>query len=604
MQEEPAVKQTSVFWKIIRRFFLWTTISFFILAGTVVIIAYAYEDDAKLAVISELNRHLNAEIKVEPRNIDFTIIKSFPNAAVEFKDVMAYEALKKEKRDTLFTAGMISLQFNLLDIFNGNYRVKKIKLNDAVLNLKVDKHGKENYIFWKTDSVPGSAEQAAVSFRLEKIALKNIKVKYRNRQALIRVFSTIDEALISGEFSESNYSLKSEGKLVAEEFSIEKRELLKQKNLDYSFDIDVKGNKYVFKNADLAINKLSLSASGSLESSDSVMAADLNLKGKNIDVRSTLSLLPRVEQDKLKDYQSDGLFYVDAKLTGNLKRLSSLFIQAEFGIQNAVITYLPDGTKLEKVNLNGRYMKDNMHPEKLELKNISGLLKNEALNGNFSMTSFNDPYIELEAKGSILLEDLQRFYPIDTISAVSGGLKFNVYINGSVNELKNNFSEHNEHSHGEAEFTNVKLKFKHDEKEILIPSGKLSLRGSDIMAENIVMRSGKSDAVINGDLQNFIGWLLKDEQRLKVTAKLESKFISVDELLADPESGSGSSRPYELQVSDKIDLDLQLKVAETKLGKFEAGSIMGNLKVRDKKIFTENLSLETMDGDLTFTGII
>lgn len=602
-QEQPVVKQPSVFWKIVRRFFLWTTISFFVLAGTVVGIAYAYEDDAKQAVIDELNKHLNAEIKIDPKNIDFTIIRTFPNAAVEFRDAMAYEALKKEKRDTLFTASLISLQFNVLDIFNGNYKIRTLKIADAALNLKVDKNGQENYIFWKKDTV-ATAGDKGVSFKLEKISLEKISIRYRNRKAIVKLVTVIDEAVLSGEFSEDKYTLKSEGKLLVDEFAIEKRKLMNNKNISYKFDIDVSGNSYSIRNADVAVNRLSLSATGSAVDADSGLITNLALKGKNIDIGSTLSLLPSVQQDKLKDYQSDGLFYVDGKIKGDLKKPATLFIQAEFGIQDATVTYAPDGTKLEKVNLNGKYIKDNEHPEKLELKNISLRLKNEAINGNFSITNFNDPYIEVDARGSLQLEEMQRFYPVDTLEMVSGRVKFNIYVNGSLNELKSDFSGHNEKSHGDAELSNVKLKFKHDVKDIAVPSGKLLLQGSDVVAENISVQLGKSDALVNGSLENFIGWLMKEGQGLKVEAKLDSKLISLDELLADPESNAGSSKPYELTVSEKINLDLDIHVAKTNLGKFEAGSIVGKLRIKDRKIYTENLSLETMGGDVTLTGMV
>jgi hypothetical protein len=601
-QEQPVIRQPSVFWKIVRRFFLWTTISFIALAITVVALAYAYEDDAKKAVIDELNKHLNAEIKIEPQNIDFTIIRTFPNAAVEFKNAMAYEALKKEKRDTLFTAGLISMQFNVLDIFNGNYKVKKIKIRDALLNLKVDKQGRENYIFWKPDTSNAENEKG-VSFRVEDISLEAIKVKYRNRQSLVKVIALVNKAHVSGAFAESRYGLKSEGSIAVEILEMEKRALLSKKDLKYSFDIDVDGSTYTFRNADISINRLSFTTSGSMVRTDSALVSDLNIKGKNIDVRSTLSLLPKVEQERLKDYESEGLFYVDGKIKGDLKKFSSLFVQAEFGIQNATITYLPDGTRLEKVNLNGKYIRDNEHPEKLELKNISTRLKNEDITGNFMLTDFNDPYIELEAKGAAQLGDLHRFYPIDTISEISGGVKFDVYLNGSLSQLKNNFAEHNEKSRGAAEFTSVSLKFKHDEKELLIPSGKLSLSGSDVLAENINVKLGKSDAVLNGNLQNFIGWLMREGQDLKVNAKLESGFISLDELLESP-GNSVSDRPYELEVSEHINLDLDVHIGKAMLGKFTANTLAGKLRIKDKKIFTENMSFETMDGDVTITGMI
>jgi len=113
---------------------------------------YIYEEDVVKLIIKELNKYLKTEVRIDPKNIDLTIIKSFPNCAIEFKELTAMDAKEFKTDDTLLFAKRLALEFNIKDLFNKNYTIKKIELENAQCHLKVDKKGNANYIVWKSDS--------------------------------------------------------------------------------------------------------------------------------------------------------------------------------------------------------------------------------------------------------------------------------------------------------------------------------------------------------------------------------------------------------------------------------------------------------------------
>ncbi len=601
-QKEIQEKKSFSFWRLIRRLFIGSLLLLIVLAGTAVTLVVVYEDEVKLAVIDELNKHLNAEVKIDPANIDLTVIKTFPNAAIEFKDAMAYEALQKKERDTLFTAGLIALRFNLMDLFHKNYHITRIDIKDGEVNLKVDKNGKENYVFWK--STKDTTGTSPVEFKLEAVFLQNLYVKYRNRKELVKVMARVKETTISGAFKDVNYLLSGSGDVFIDELAVNKHSFLNNKTVHYAIDADVKENRYTLKTATININRLELGAEGYVEKADTAWIADLDLKGKNIDIRSALSLLPESQQQKIKDYGSDGTFYAEGKLKGNLSDIQSLSIDAKFGVQNASISHASSDVKLTQVNLEGAYAKKKGSPEKLELKNVSALLNNNSVKGDFAITYFNDPYIELSTNGELNLEEALRFYPIDTISSLSGRIQFNAEINGSLNTIKTNFTDKANLSKGKLAFNDISLKFKNDEKLIKLQAGSLVLENNSISVDSISLLVGKSDALVNGKFENFILWLFKDDQRLLVDAKIDSKNLSLDELMAAGSAPSASSSRHEIKISQNINLNLNLFIAQTSLDKFSAKNITGNVKIKDKKMFTDNLSLETMNGDVALSGII
>ena len=178
---------------------------FVLLIGSGFVISYYYQSEVKEYVIGELNKQLNTQIIVDGKDIDFTVLKNFPYASVDFKNVKALEALENKKKDTLFKAGEISFQFNITDIFKKKYDVKKIKIDNVDLKIRIDKNGKDNYHIWKTSKDTSST---AFSFGLEKIILTNIRFYYTNHQSDQNVDVLIKKCALSGKFSNEKYALE------------------------------------------------------------------------------------------------------------------------------------------------------------------------------------------------------------------------------------------------------------------------------------------------------------------------------------------------------------------------------------------------------------
>ena len=171
-------KKTFSTWRFIKRLFLTIFISSISIIGISVLLVYIYEDDVKNLIIKELNKHLKTEVHIDPKNIDLTILKSFPHCAIEFKDFTALDSKEFNSNDTLLYAKRLALAFNIKDLFNKNYTIKRILLEDANCHLKVNKTGNANYLVWKSDS--SSVEKNdSLKFALERITLSNIKLTYK-----------------------------------------------------------------------------------------------------------------------------------------------------------------------------------------------------------------------------------------------------------------------------------------------------------------------------------------------------------------------------------------------------------------------------------------
>ena len=139
-----------------KKILYWTLgIIVFLILQAVLLVNF-FEDDLINLAKKKLNEHLTSEVKVE--KISLSLLRHFPRASVEFSNVSMIEPIKGSKK-TLLSAQRISLVLNLWDIYQQNYRIKKLLIEGGIFSVFVDKNGKDNYHFWKEVKVENNFKE-------------------------------------------------------------------------------------------------------------------------------------------------------------------------------------------------------------------------------------------------------------------------------------------------------------------------------------------------------------------------------------------------------------------------------------------------------------
>ena len=589
---EENVKKKS-FVKTFLKIFLWFAGILAFLISALIGLLFLYENDVKKAIINELNTHLNAEVAIKPENIQLSILSSFPEVSIDFKEVSCFEPFDSTRKDTLFFAKKLSLRFNLLDLFNKKYEIIAMKIIDTDFNLKIDKQGKENYIIWKESESSGT-----VSFKLSKIILENVNVKYKNKKNQIKFESAIKTGQLTGNFNDEEFELLIESNFLLREFYSDGKTWLKNKNISCELGIDVKKEDYLFKNASIKINEMNLALKGSIQKIEEKLISNISFDGKDLDIRSTLSLLPGTSTEKIKDYDSDGNFYAKGTVKGDLNNPSSLTSKIEFGINKAKISYNPSDLELTNLNLKGIF--EIGKNDYIKLEDINAELKGKVIQGSFSMSKFNNPNVEAKIKGSISLNDLLTFYPVDTILEASGILTSDLEIKGNLKELRENFTSESNYSRGEISLDNISLQFKGSDKKTQIEKGIINFNNRNIKLIDFKIKKGNSDLVINGDIKNLISWVVDKKQDLIIDGSISSSWIDLDDFIQEQDSKNSQAG---FIISEDITMELNVNVSKISLGKFIAKNISGKIKLKDKKILGEDVSGSSLGGKVTISGL-
>src|SRR5690606_19885552 len=149
--------------------------------------------------ISELNKHLKTEVQVE--DIELSFFHSFPQAAIEFKHVFIADAYPDiVSDDTLFHAESMFFNFNVMDLYSGNYEVQRVSVRNGGLFLKTTSDGQQNFdiIERSTDS---TEENDNFTFRLELLEVENVEFRYRSLAAQQFYDLDVHNGLFQGDFS-------------------------------------------------------------------------------------------------------------------------------------------------------------------------------------------------------------------------------------------------------------------------------------------------------------------------------------------------------------------------------------------------------------------
>lgn len=565
---------------------MWSACIAVVLGLTAVALVFIYEDEVKSIIIGELNKNLKSEVKVDPKNIDLTFIKSFPKCALEFKNVLILEAVEKKERDTLIFAENILLMFNLKDLWNKNYTINKINVSSAQCNLGVYKNGKPNYIFWKeAESKSGDN----VKFALQDISLKEIHLKYKNTKQKVKMSLFFKEAVFAGNFGNENYELKTDGQARLKYLQLNKTELLKEKDLKYDLELNINKTVYNIDKAEIALNKMYFALEGNCNYKDSLETADIKFNGKNLDIASVLSLLPDQYAERINDYNSEGNFYSNGSI--NYKAGQKINMNAEFGITNAIVKYKKQNVQLSNVNVKGK-LSLNDKDDYLNLENISAELGSNNLSGYCLITNLSDPYINMGGGLNAKLEEVDNFWPIDTLEYVAGTVKLNAQIKGSLSEMKKSAFSPNIHATGSATLKDIKTKFKGKENEINISEGGFELNDRSVAVNNFKMIIGGSDIELNGQLPGFLNYLFDAAQPLVIDAGLKSTRLVLEDVLY----GGSNSSSERINIPSNLNFDLNASIEKFTFSKFEAERVTGKVAIHNQRIVAENISLTTMDG--------
>jgi hypothetical protein len=585
-------------WKYIKRILLSILIFFLLLISSAIIIIYFNQDSIKKYIVDQINKQLATEIKV--KEVELSLFQKFPYVSLTFTDVTAKDAIKSANKGELLKAENIYLQFNIWDLYNKNYRIRKIEVKNGFVNLMVYSDGSDNYHFWKKDTVPNKS----FSFDLQKLAFDNVTIRYKNFYSNQDYSAVAKNLLLKGKFGSDHYSMYVNGDLLINYINVSGVNYFPSRNttIDVVLNIDQNTNTYTFNEGGVNFGNLKFDVKGNIVYNDTKHLLDLQVKGTEFKLQSLLDEVPAVYKKYFDNYTGKGEFYFTANIKGSCLGDDLPVISVNFGISNGQLSKKSSDVALDDVSFTGEFTNGNaksVTSSVLKISNFHTKLRSGIFEGSLNISNFHQPEFSLVLNSKIDMKDLQEFLKIDTISSLSGNMEIKVSFHGRVDSsgafTANDFI--NSSTSGTLKIGKAEIGFHNDTKKFTNINGDFRFNNNDLIIDKLSGIVMNSDFLIKGYFHNLLSFLFLKGQKLEIDADLTSVNTNLAELLESNTTASDTT--YKLKFSDKIDLKMNINISKLEFHKFTATNIKGLIRLRNKQLLANPISFNSMDGSIS-----
>lgn len=558
------------------------------------------------------NEELNA--KVDFGDFDLSLITSFPDFKLSVEDISVAN-IGNFEGDTLFSAKGLSVGLNLMSVIKGvQYKINEISLKQPRIHALVLQDSTANWDITKpgTDTTSTAeepeTESAPFKMTLKKFEILNAYILYDDAIGDVKAEIIDLTHTLTGDFSADNFVLETLTEIAS--LSVKSggvAYLNKVKTrVKADLDADMVNAKYTFKENEFSLNALTLGLDGFVTMPTDDIGMDLTFKANETAFKNILSIVPGVYTDEFKNVKTAGSLALNGFAKGtyndntmpafglNLKVKDAMFhypslpksvtnIQVDLLIDNK--TGAPDATVID---LNTFHVELAANPVDAEL-HVS--------------TPVSDANINASLKAKLDLATVKDVIPMEAGDDLNGLIAADVAMKGRMSAIENEeyekFDSRGTLRISDMNYTSESLAFPTNIKSML-----LTFSPEIVQLNNFDSKIGKSDIHLDGQIENFIQYAIKDET-LKGTFNLKSSLLDLNELMAEDSTSvvvqdtvttdSVEAPMTVVEVPANLDVALNSNIGKLLYDNLTISNVVGNLKIKNSKVSMDELKMDFTD---------
>jgi hypothetical protein len=560
-------------------------------ATALVVLATVYEEEVKARLIGALNERLLVPVKVA--DIELTLIKRFPKASIRMQQVQVDEVRTDGlPADTLLAAQDLYLEFNLWDLFAGDYTVQRIHGKAVRLYPGLDGNGAENYLIWRPDT---SAAQAS-PIDLRAVSFDGLALRFRDARNGLEVLAQSDALELGGRFGATNEArLNGDVRLLG--IVRGGTQLIDERDAHLALKMAFGEGAFRITEGDVQLGKVPLQVTLAVLPTAKGKEIDLRANGLGLDLGRTVTQLPGSLRDALARFSMSGELDLAVKYAGPLEGDGpplSIGAQVRQGRMKerktgTALTDLFGELSLEVAPDGGvRKLKVN----DLRARSGSGSLRAEWTSGGLK----NAP-VKADIRCDMPLSDLLHLAGVDTMEQAAGHFTADINVDGQLRDMANLRPSDLRavKVSGHVKLSDATLKVKGLRHQVEHLHAELGLHGNDATVRGLKAVVQGSPIELSGTLRNLVPFVLFEHERLVIEAKGRSERLDLAALLQS-DAPKASSSEYALVLPATIELDLRAQVDELVFEDFRATGINGAIRLKDRVLRASPVTFGTAEG--------
>lgn len=563
-----------------------------VVLATTSFIANKYEKEITSTVIAELNKQIETEVDVE--DISFSVLRNFPMVSLEFKNVFIHSTKafleSHPNQDTLVWAKKISLDFNLIDVFDGNYVLKQMQLKNAVVKMQVDKEGEDNFHFIKKTQ---TSTNTRFSINLKKVILNKVDYCFNNTHLSSDFRLYAKQFILAGNLSDDEFGLSTSGSLLLQKIMLDNVNYLMYPNTSMNVDLQVNNSKVEVTKGHLKIGNEYLDLKGAYWF-DKQSYIDIEAVSEQMSIQNIIRNLPKKFRSNFKDFETKGQIAFNLLVKGEVSKNKLPNIEITAKVDKASVVNIHNNIPLKDLSFKAHYLSSS---SLLEVNNFKGQLYESSAKGDFTIRDFLHPNISANIDIETDLKELKMFFELDSLSDFQGQVKANLRLTGQLksnNEITKNDIRTFKTS-GDIHVSNAKVLFVDSRKrDFRHLSANLQLDNNNIIIDSLSFLLDKSNVFIRGKAYNTLAFVLLDEERLNVNGEVFCDSLNMLDILSPNKTKDQVNNDF--QYPKNIAARLEIKIKRFVYDKFIAEHVYAQFYMDESMTQISDFRMNTSDG--------
>jgi len=587
-----------------------------LIIATIIAVPFLLEKNIDKIVRRTVDGQVNAEVNFS--DISLSLIKNFPNASISVKDLIITNHAPFEK-DTLVNAKEISGSISFLQLFKGldnGVVIDKISVDEAKINVVIDKNGNANYDISKTatakNNSPTENTQNNLKLNLD-YEINNSAINYTDEGSNTKISLHNLSHSGKGDISSSITDLITETTL---ELSYELNNITYAKKtpvfLDATFEINQDTKKYTLKNNNVLFNHIPLAFSGFIQQlNEKDTDIELDFITKEASFKNLLSALPNAYKKDINGVYVNGTFDLHGEIKGiiNEKRIPTLDIVLNTKKSSFKYPDLPKG--IDDITIKAMVTNKTGNPDatRIDIDTFKMRIDQDNFSASGHLTNLSKNLTaDLTTNGIVNLENLNQAYPVNIDTKLKGLIKADLKTKFSLNDIEKENYERIERQ------GNVLLKdFVFNSNElpnmVNISTAEVNFTKNLVNLKSFQMKSGDSDITATGTLENIIPFIFADKV-LKGDFSFNSNTFKVSDFLSpntetnDKTDKDSSPKNTDGLIPSFLDITSTFYAKQVYYDNLNLKNTIGKLNIKDQKATLKDVNTEIFGGNIAFSGSI
>lgn len=584
-------------------------------------IPYFFKDEIKAKIEKSINENLNANVGFE--DADLSLFKAFPDADVSIKKLLIINKAPFAG-DTLAAFDELHLKMSITELFNG--KTEPINLNSIFVKngkatILFNENGVGNFdIAIKNNQKPENTEQSKpFNLSIENYELENFSFQYFDARSKINMQIKELNHVGKGNFKQDILDLdtKTSAKI---SLGIDKMSYMKNVSLTLNaiLGIDLKNSKYSFKNNEAKINQLPLSFNGFIQLLPTGQLYDLQFKTPTSSFKNFLGLIPEAYSGSINNVKTTGDFTVSGFAKGQLTDTTVPKFNIAITSHNASFQY-PDLPKMVKnIVIDTKIVNESglMNDTFVNLDKLSFAIDQDVFNAKATIKNVaTNAMIDAQLKGVLNLGNFAKAYPVKLSVPLSGILNANVSTNFDMKSVENSQYENIKNA-GNLSLSGFNYAGDGLAKPMFINNAAIVFNPNKINLTKFVAKTGKSDLNATGTLDNFYGFIFKN-QVLKANFNLQSNQFLVSDFMAPTPvnsnvgTTSNSEKPVAktnekqaIKIPAFLDCIITANANTVVYDNLNLKNVSGKLIIKNQTVQLQNVKTNIFDGTIGINGLV